>query len=54
MRMSRWMTGIRTIEKNRTEEIRARAGEGTKSQKIRETRLKWLGHAERKTEGDVL
>ena len=52
MRMSKWMMGIERIEKIRNEEIRARAGVANISEKIREARLRWLGHVERKTEED--
>ncbi len=54
MRMLRWMMGIKRIEKMRTEEIRARPGVANISEKIREARLRWLDHVERKTEEDVV
>ena len=54
MRMLRWMTGIKRIEKIRNEEIRARAGEANISEKIREARLRWLGHVERKIKEDAV
>ena len=38
---------ILRIEKIRNEEIRARAGWENISGKIREDRLRWLGHVER-------
>ena len=44
MRMSRWMIGIKRIQKIRNEEIRARAGVANISEKIRETIWRWLGH----------
>ena len=50
MRMLRWMMGIKRIEKIRKEEIRARAGVANMGETIREARLRWLGHVERKTE----
>ena len=46
--------GIKRIEKIRNEEIRARAGVANICEKIREARLRWLGHVERKTEEDVV
>ena len=46
--------GIKRIEKIRTEEIRAREGVANISEKIREAKLRWLGHVERKTEDDVV
>ena len=52
--MLRWMMGIKRIEKIRNKEIRARAGVANISEKIREARLRWLGHVERKTEEDVV
>ena len=54
MRMLRWMMGIKRIEKIRYGEIRARTGVANISEKIRKGRLRWLGHAERKTEEDVV
>ena len=46
--------GIKRIERIRNEEIRARAGEANISEKLRETKLRWLGHVERKAEEDVV
>ena len=51
--MLRWMMGIKRIEKTRTEEIRPRAGVRMVSEKIREARLRWLGHVKKETTGDV-
>ena len=52
MRMlRRIMVGIKRIE---NEEIRARAGVADISEEIREAILRWLGHAERKTDEDVV
>ena len=48
--VSRWMMGIKRIEKIRTEEIRAWAGVANISETIREARLR---HVERKTEEDA-
>ena len=48
--MLRWMMGMKRIEKIRTEEIRAMAGVADISENIREPRLRWLEHVERKTE----
>ena len=44
---------IMRFEKIRTEEIRTRAGVADGSGNIREERLRWLGHVERKKEEDV-
>ena len=52
--MLRWMMGIKRIEMIRTEEIRARAGVADISEKIREARLRWLGHVDRTTGEDVV
>ena len=52
--MSRWTMGIRRIEKIGNEEIRTRTGVVNISEKIREARLRWLGHVERQTEEDVV
>ena len=52
--MLRWVMGIKRIEKIRNEEIRATAGVANISENIREARLIWLGHVERKTEEDVV
>ena len=49
----RWTIGKR-IEKIRNEEIITRAGVANISEKIREARLRWLGHVERKIEEDVV
>ena len=46
--MLRWMMGIKRIEKIGTEEIRATADVANISEKIREARLRSLGHVERK------
>ena len=54
MIMLRWMMGMKTIEKIRNEETRSRSGVANMSEKIREARLRWLGHVERKTEEDVV
>ena len=50
MRMLRWMMGTKRNEKFRTEAIRARARVANISEKIREARLRWLGHVVRNTE----
>ena len=48
MRMLRWMLGIRRVEKSRKEDIRVRARVINVRVKMRETRLRGLGHIERK------
>ena len=52
--MSRWMMGMKRIEKIRNEEIRSRAGATKINARIGEARLRWLGHVERKTQEDVV
>ena len=54
MRMLSWMMGLKRIGKIKNEEIRATEGVVNISEKIREARLRWLGHVERKTEEDVV
>ena len=54
MRMLRWMIGRKRTEKIRNEEIITRAGVENISETIREERLRWLGHVERKSEEDVV
>ena len=54
MRMLRWMMGLKRIEKIRREGIRAREGVANIRGKIREAKLRWLGHVERQTEEDVV
>ena len=51
--MLTWMTGITRTEKTKNEEIRSKACVANISEKIREARLVWLGHAERETDADV-
>ena len=50
--MLRWMMGIKKIRNE--EEIRARVGLANTCEKIREERLRWLGHVDRETYEDVL
>ena len=54
MRILRWMMGIKRIENIRNEEIAGRAEVGNKSKKIRDAKLRWLGHVERKSEDVVM
>ena len=54
MRLWRWMMGIKWIDKIRNEEIRAMTGMANMSEKIRESRLRWLDHVERKREDVVV
>ena len=52
--MLRWMMGIKRIEIIRTDGIRARTGVANISEETREARLRWLGHVERPTDGEVV
>ena len=55
MGMLRWiMMGVDMIEKIKNEGIRARTAIANISHNIREARLIWLGHVERKTEDNVV
>ena len=45
---------IKGMENIRNEEIRARVGVANIGENIREARLRWLGHVERKNEEDVV
>ena len=54
MRTLKRIMGIKRIEKIRNEEIRARSGVANISGNLREARVGWLGHVERKTEEDVV
>ena len=45
---------MKRIEKIRNEEIRARAGVANTREKIREARLRWLGHVERNTDDHII
>ena len=56
MRMLRWITGIKRIEKIGNEEITARTGVANISETIREARLTWLSNFEtrRKTESYIV
>ena len=54
VRLLRWMLGIRRIEKIRNKNIRVRARVINVKEKIRETRLRWLGHIERKEKEAVV
>ena len=50
-KMLRWMLGIRRVEKIRNEDIRVRVRVLNVREEIREARLFWLGHIERKGKG---
>ena len=49
IRVFRWSMGINRVENTVAEEIKAWAYVANISEKIREARLRWLGHLERNT-----
>ena len=51
--MLRWMMGKQRIDNIGNEELRG-AGVVNMCEKIREARMRWLDHVERKTEEDVV
>ena len=48
MRMLRWMAGISKKEHIRNEDVRARTKVIAITEKMREQRLKWYGHVEKR------
>ena len=54
VRMLRWMMVIKWTENITNEDIRARESVTNISKKIREVRLIWLGHVERKSKEDAI
>jgi len=53
MKMLRWSLGLTRLDKIRNEDIRGRVKVGKLKEKIRETRMKWLGHILRREEDYV-
>ena len=50
--MIRWMCGVTLKDRKTTEELRQRLGIVSVCDRVREGRLRWFGHVERKVEGD--
>ena len=48
MRMLRWTLGLTKLDRERNENVRERLGVEEISRKIRESRLRWFGHVERR------
>ena len=52
MSMIRWMCGVKLNERKKSEELRELLGLETVSLMIKKSRLRWLGHVERKDDND--
>src|SRR5664279_4835153 len=50
--MKRWMCGVTTKDRNSSEELRERQGIVSVSDIVRQERLRWFGHVERKETDD--
>ena len=50
--MKRWMCGVTTKDRNSSEELRERLGIVSVSDIVRQGRLRWFGHVERKETDD--
>ncbi|XP_047492218.1 uncharacterized protein LOC125041374 [Penaeus chinensis] len=53
MKMLRWSLGFTKLDKVRNEDIRERVKVAVISEKLRESRLRWLGHVVRRNEDYV-
>ena len=54
MRMLRWTIGVTRLDRIRTEVVRERLGVAPIVDKMRESRLRWLGHVERRENDSVI
>ena len=52
MSMIRWMYGVKLNERKKSEELRELLGLEPVSLMIRNSRLRWFGHVERKDDND--
>ena len=50
--MIRWMCGVTLKDRKGSDELRQRLGIKSVCDRVREGRLRWFGHVERKDEGD--
>jgi hypothetical protein len=50
--MMRWICGVTLKDGKTSEELRERLGVVSFSKRVRQNRLKWFGHVERKDEDD--
>ena len=54
MRMLRWILGLTLRDKKRNDDIRRILGVACITDKVREARLRWLGHVQRRKEEDCV
>ena len=54
MRMLRWILGLTLRDRKRNDDIRRVLGVACITDKVRETRLRWYGHIQRREEDDCV
>jgi len=54
MRMLRWILGVSLKDRKRNEDIRRTVGVASIMDKIREARLRWYGHVQRREDGNCV
>jgi len=54
MRMLRWILGVSLKDSKRNEDIRRMVGVASITDKIREARLRWYGHVQRREDGNCV
>ena len=54
MRMLRWILGLTLRDKKRNDDIRCILGVACITDKVREARLRWFGHVQRREEEDCV